>query len=80
MQAYYDLDAANESLVTTQSGILNADATFRIIDSNYRNGQALLIEFLRYQNDRLTAQLQHSLARTDVLVKRAALDRAVAVK
>jgi len=80
LQAYYDLDAANESLVATQSGIANADATFRIIDSKYRNGQVLLIEFLRYQNDRLTAQLQHSLARTDVLVKRAALDRAVAVK
>lgn len=80
LQAYYDLDAANESLAATQSGILNADATFRIIDSKYRNGQALLIEFLRYQNDRLTAQLLHLLARTDVLVKRAALDRAVAVK
>ena len=80
LQAYYDLDAANESLAATQSGILNADATFRVIDSKYRNGQALLIEFLRYQNDRLTAQLQHSLARMDVLVKRAALDRAVAVK
>lgn len=79
LQAYYDLDAATENLAATQSGVLNADATFRVIDSKYRNGQALLIEFLRYQNDRLTAQLQHSVARTDVLVKRAALDRAVAV-
>ncbi|QDK82859.1 TolC family protein [Spirosoma sp. KCTC 42546] len=79
LQAYYDLNAATESLVATQSGMLNADQTFRIIDSKYRNGQSLLIEFLRYQNDQLTAQLQHSLARTDVLVKRAALDRAVAV-
>lgn len=79
LQAYYDLDAANESLAATQSGMINADQTFRVIDSKYRNGQALLIEFLRYQNDRLTAQLQHSLARMDVLVKLAALDRAVAV-
>lgn len=79
LQAFYDLDAANESLAATQSGMVNADATFRVIDSKYRNGQSLLIEFLRYQNDRLTAQLQHSLARMDVLVKRAALDRAVAV-
>lgn len=79
LQAYYDLDAASESLVATQSGVANADATFRIIDSKYRNGQALLIEFLRYQNDRLTAELQHSLTRMDVLIKRAALDRAVAV-
>jgi outer membrane protein len=80
LQAYYDLDAATQSLVATQSGMLNADQTFRVIDSKYRNGQALLIEFLRYQNDRLTAQFQHSVARMDVLVKRAALDRAVAVQ
>ncbi|MBD2756197.1 TolC family protein [Spirosoma validum] len=79
LQAYYDLDAATESLAATQSGVLNADQTFRVIDSKYRNGQSLLIEFLRYQNDRLTAQIQHSLARMDILVKRAALDRAVAV-
>ncbi|MBO0934335.1 TolC family protein [Fibrella aquatilis] len=78
LQAYYDLDAANESLVATQSGVANAEQTFRIVDSKYRNGQALLIEFLRVQNDRLTAQLQQSLAREDVLVKRAALDRVVA--
>lgn len=77
LQAYYDLDAANESLVATQSGVANAEQTFRIVDSKYRNGQALLIEFLRVQNDRLTAQLQQSLAREDVLVKRAALDRVV---
>ncbi|CCH56152.1 outer membrane efflux protein [Fibrisoma limi BUZ 3] len=80
LQAYYDLDAATESLTATQSGLANADQTFRTIDSKYRNGQALLIEFLRYQNDRLTAELQLSLARMDVLVKRAALDRAVAVQ
>jgi outer membrane protein len=79
LQAYYDLDAATESLAATQSGVLNADQTFRVIDSKYRNGQSLLIEFVRYENDRQTAQLQHSLARTDVLIKRAALDRAVAV-
>ncbi|MVM39335.1 transporter [Spirosoma sp. HMF3257] len=79
LQAYYDLNAATESLTATQSGMVNADQTFRIIDSKYRNGQSLLIEFLRYQNDQLTAQLQYSLARMDVLVKRAALDRAVAV-
>ncbi|GAB3999270.1 hypothetical protein GCM10028807_49010 [Spirosoma daeguense] len=80
LQTYYDLTAANESLVATQSGMLNADQTFRVVDSKYRNGQSLLIEYLRYQNDRQTAQVQHSLARMDVLLKRAALDRAVAVQ
>lgn len=79
LQAYYDLNAAQESLAATQSGMANAEQTFRVLDSKYRNGQALLIEFLRVQNDRLTAQLQQSLARMDVLIKRAALDRATAV-
>lgn len=77
LQTYYDLDAATKSLAATQTGMLNADATFRVIDSKYRNGQSLLIEFLRYQNDRQTAHLQHSVALTDVLIKRSAWDRAV---
>ncbi|MBC8154335.1 MAG: TolC family protein [Bacteroidetes bacterium] len=80
VQAYYDLDAATESLAATRSGVVSAEQSFRIIDSKYRNGQALLIEFLRAQNDRLTAQLQESIARTDVLTKKAALDRVTAVQ
>ncbi len=79
IQAYYDLEAARESLVATQTGAANAEQTFRILDSKYRNGQALLIEFLRVQNDRLTAQLQQSLAQMDVLTKQAALNRAVSL-
>ncbi len=78
IQAYYDLRAAQKSLTASQSGAVNAEQTFRILDSKYRNGQALLIEFLRVQNDRLTAQLQQSLARMDVHIKGAALDRAIA--
>ncbi|WP_128546520.1 TolC family protein [Larkinella soli] len=80
LQAYYDLDAARESLTATRSGLQNAEQTFRLVDSKYRNGQALLVEYLRFQNDRLTAQVQQSLAQFDVLVKRAALDRATALQ
>ncbi|GAB3913531.1 hypothetical protein GCM10028803_57800 [Larkinella knui] len=80
LQAYYELDAANESLAATQSGLLNAEQTFRLIDSKYRNGQALLVEYLRFQNDRLTAQIQQVLTRYDVLMKRAALDRVTAIQ
>ncbi len=79
VQAYYNLDAANESLIATQTGLVNAEQTFKIIDSKYRNGQALLIEYLRAQNDRLTAQLQRTLARHDMLLKRAELDRVTAI-
>jgi outer membrane protein len=80
LQAYYELDAANESLAATQNGLINAEQTFRLIDSKYRNGQALLVEYLRFQNDRLTAQIQQVLTRYDVLTKRAALDRVTAIQ
>jgi outer membrane protein len=78
-QAYFDLGAARENLTTTRQGEAAADATFRIIDSKYRNGQALLIELLKAQNDQTTAQIQQSLARFDLLTKQAALNRAMAV-
>lgn len=80
LQAYYELDAANESLNATQTGLANAEQTFRLVDSKYRNGQALLVEYLRFQNDRLTAQIQQILTRYDVLLKRAALDRVTAIQ
>ncbi|TAE33559.1 MAG: TolC family protein [Cytophagales bacterium] len=80
VQAYYDLDAAEESLKTTGQGVVATGQTQRVIDSKYRNGQALLIELLKAQNDHLTAQIQQSLAKMDVRVKRAALDRVTAVK
>jgi outer membrane protein len=80
LQAYYELDAANESLNATQTGLANAEQTFRLVDSKYRNGQALLVEYLRFQNDRLTAQIQQVLTRYDVLTKRAALDRVTAIQ
>jgi outer membrane protein len=79
LQARADLDAAGASLTATRQGSAAAEATFRVLDSRYRNGQALLIEWLKAQNDQTTAQIQQSLARYDRLIKVAALNRAVAV-
>lgn len=79
VQTYYDLDAAEESLKATAQGVMATGQTLRVIDSKYRNGQALLIELLKAQNDHLTAQIGQSLAKMDVRIKRAALDRVTAV-
>lgn len=80
VQAYYELEAAEENGRTTRQGVTAAGQTLGVIDSKYRNGQALLIEFLKAQNDYLTAQIGESLARMDIRVKRAALDRVTAVR
>ncbi len=80
LQAQADFDAAGANLTATQQGSTAAGATFRVLDSRYRNGQALLIEWLKAQNDQTTAQIQQSLAHFDRLIKLAALHRAVGVK
>lgn len=79
VQAYSEADAAEESLRATQQGVTATAQTLKVIDSKYRNGQSLLIEWLKAQNDHVTAQIQASLATFDVLSKRAGLDRVVAV-
>ncbi len=77
-QAYFDLDAAQKNLALPNAGIIKAEQYFKVIDSQYKNGQKLLIEFLKAENDFTTAQLQQSLARYDVLVKQSVLDKVMA--
>lgn len=79
-QAFYDLQAAQQSLVAAEEGLEKATQSFRIVDSKYRNQQALLVEFLRAENDVTTAKLSAVIARYDVLLKQAALNRIVALQ
>ncbi len=78
VQANAEIDAAAESLQATRQGVTATSQTLKVIDSRYRNGQALLIELLKAQNDHLTARIQQSLAMYDLLVKRATLSRILA--
>ncbi len=79
-QAYYDWQAAEKSLVAAEEGLTKATQSFRIIDSRYRNNQALLVEFLRAENDVTTARLSAAIARYDVLIKQAQIDKVVALQ
>jgi outer membrane protein TolC len=79
-QAYFELEAARKSLITAKDGTIKAEKYFKIVESRYRNGQAIMIEYLRASNEIITARLQESLAKFDILVKQAALDKVGAVK
>jgi outer membrane protein TolC len=79
-QAYFDLEAAKKSLITAQDGTKKAEKYFKIVESRYRNGQAIMIEYLRASNEIITARLQESVAKYDILVKQATLDKVGAVK
>jgi outer membrane protein TolC len=79
-QAYFELEAARKSLITAKDGTIKAEKYFKIVESRYRNGQAIMIEYLRASNEIITARLQESVAKYDILVKQAALDKVGAVK
>ncbi len=74
-QAYFELEAAKKSLITAKDGTAKAEKYFKIVESRYRNNQAIMIEFLRASDEIITARLQESVAKYDILVKQAALDR-----
>lgn len=79
-QAYFELEAAKKSLITAQDGTKKAEKYFKIVESRYRNGQSIMIEYLRASDDIITARLQESIAKYDILVKQAALDKVGAVR
>ena len=80
LQAYFELEAAKKSLITTQDGTKKAEKYFKIVQSRYRNGQAIMIEYLRASDEIITARLQESVAKYDILVKQAMLAKVGAVK
>lgn len=73
--AYYELDAAKENFRLSNEGVRKAEGVMRIVESRYRNGNAIYIEYLKAQNDVTTARMMQSLARYDVWVKKAQLDK-----
>ncbi len=75
-QAWNEFEAARNSFAATRTGLVAAEATYRIVNNKYRANQALLIEYLDAENRVTTARLQQLLAWTDVLVKEAALRKA----
>lgn len=74
-QAYYELEASKEILADAKVGIKKTEGILKIVDSRYRNGNAIYIEVLKAQNDDLVAKLTESVNRYDVWVKKAMLDK-----
>jgi outer membrane protein len=74
--AWNDLEAAQNTFRTAQTGLRAAEETFRIVNNKYRASQVLLLEFMDAQNRVTTARLQQLLAWTEVLLREAALRKA----
>ena len=74
-QSYYEFVAAEEAFRAIQDGVRQAEGVLKIVDSRYRNGSAIYIEYLKAQNDVQTAQQMASLTKYDLWVKKATLDK-----
>ncbi|NBA86694.1 TolC family protein [Emticicia sp. CRIBPO] len=74
-QAYYDLVSSEESLKSALVGVEKTEKVLKIVESRYKNGQAIYVEYFKAQNDDMVAKLNVSLARYDMLVKKSMLDR-----
>jgi outer membrane protein TolC len=77
IQAHYELKAAQQSYETSRSGVKSTERSFQIIQSKYKEGQAILLEYLDAQNKFTTAQLTHSINQYEVLRKSAALQKTI---
>jgi outer membrane protein TolC len=79
-QAYYEFIAAEETFAAAKDGVRQAEGVLKIVDSRYRNGTAIYIEYLKAQNDVQTAQQMASLTKYDLWIKKATLDKVSGVE
>lgn len=77
IQAHGDVEAGREALRASQAGVNSAERSFQIISAKYREGAALLIEFLDAQNKVTTSRLTHSINQFELLRRTAALQRTI---
>lgn len=75
-QAYLDLKTAQQRVITTQAGVLNATEALRLAEGRYRAGLGEFIDILDAQAALDAANNRQVNARTGVLQAQAALERA----
>jgi outer membrane protein TolC len=75
IQSYRALQAAEENHRTTLAGVRSMEKSFQLAQARYREGQAILLEFLDAQNKLTTARLNQSIARYELLRAQADLQK-----
>ena len=78
IQVYYDFESLQKSYAASQSAVKNAEKSFTIIRAKYKEGQAILLEFLQAQNNVTRAQLDLSISTFELLRKEAELQKTIA--
>ncbi len=77
IQAHYELQSARQAFAASQSGVKSAEKSFQIIRAKYKEGQAILLEYLDAQNKFTSSQLTNSINQYELLRKSAALQKTI---
>jgi outer membrane protein len=78
IQAYHARESAQHSYRAAQSGVRNATRAFQIINTKYKAGQVILLEYLDAQNKMTTARLTETLSTYELLRAEAMLRKTIA--
>ncbi|MCP9767956.1 TolC family protein [Lacihabitans sp. LS3-19] len=76
LQKYKELKSSMANLNTAKGGIEKTQKIFDLVNSRYKNGNAIFMEVSKAQNDLMIAQLSESLIKYDIWVKYADLKKA----
>jgi outer membrane protein TolC len=75
MDAYYDLQASEKSIVAAREALLSARKAYEVIDRKYREGQANLIEYIDARTTMTNAEQNLIINRYDYYIKYAEYER-----
>jgi outer membrane protein len=75
VSAFFELESSLIKLEYAEKGTTNTKGFLEIVEKKYKNTEALYIEVSKAQNDLMTSKLQASMARYDVWLKKAQLDK-----
>jgi len=79
IDAYRSLQAAETSMTAKASAAKSAEESFKIINRKYQENQVILVEYLDARTKFTNSQIGLAIARYEVLIKQAELDRVLSL-
>ena len=76
-QAFYNFQAAKQSILAAQDNVTQAEKTFDIIDVRYRNGLATNLEYMDVQLAAMQARTNYLSALLDYYTAKAEINKAI---
>jgi outer membrane protein TolC len=74
-QAWFEFKGAQENLEASEKALESTQKLLKMVEKKYKNDSALYIEVLKAQNDHQVASLTASLARFNLRLKKAELEK-----